>query len=166
MTAYLKIWDDYVMFAKLLDRMFDYLNRYYLKNQSLKPLGVTALDSFNNLLFNQVKDSFRDEVLKTFTKDRNGDIVDRGLMGRAVNCYVMQGLINATPKKDPSGFLWDGQRSITKYENEFERPFLDKLREEYETKAKIWISQCNAPEYLQKVEDAFNHEEQTSRQLL
>jgi hypothetical protein len=32
MTAYLKVWDNYAMLVKLLDRMFDYLNRYYLKN--------------------------------------------------------------------------------------------------------------------------------------
>lgn len=32
MTTYLKVWDNYTMLVKLLDRMFDYLNRYYLKN--------------------------------------------------------------------------------------------------------------------------------------
>lgn len=32
LVAYLKVWDDYAMFSKLMDRMFDYLNRYYLKN--------------------------------------------------------------------------------------------------------------------------------------
>jgi hypothetical protein len=26
------VWDNYTMLVKLLDRMFDYLNRYYLKN--------------------------------------------------------------------------------------------------------------------------------------
>ena len=30
--AYLQVWKDFSMFVKLLDRMFDYLNRYYLKN--------------------------------------------------------------------------------------------------------------------------------------
>ena len=46
--AYLQVWKDFSMFVKLLDRMFDYLNRYYLKNQSMKTLGVTALDFFNS----------------------------------------------------------------------------------------------------------------------
>lgn len=43
LKAFVKIWNDYNMFAKLLDKMFDYLNRYYLKNQSMKSLGQTAL---------------------------------------------------------------------------------------------------------------------------
>ena len=38
-TAFIKQWDNFAMLAKLMDRMFDYLNRYYLKNQSLKLLG-------------------------------------------------------------------------------------------------------------------------------
>lgn len=37
--AFVKVWDNYTMFAKLLDKMFDYLNRYYLKNQSMSSLG-------------------------------------------------------------------------------------------------------------------------------
>ena len=93
MTAYLKIWDNFAMLTKLLDRMFDYLNRYYLKNQSLKILGVTALEQFNQIFYNEVKDSFRTEVLLNLTKDRNGDIVNKDLLRDAVKCFVMQGLI-------------------------------------------------------------------------
>ena len=90
--AYLKVWKDYAMFVKLLDRMFDYLNRYYLKNQSLKMLGVTALEIFNNSFYKEVKDAFLTEVLLNFTKDRNGDQVEDKLMKDAVQCFVMQGL--------------------------------------------------------------------------
>lgn len=88
------------MFSKLMDRMFDYLNRYYLKNQSLKTLGVTSLDLFNKNFYEQIKQSFQSELLMTFTKDRNGDVVDRNVMTRAVNCYFYQGLIAAEPQKD------------------------------------------------------------------
>ncbi len=88
MTAYLKVWDNYAMLVKLLDRMFDYLNRYYLKNQSLKMLGVTALELFNQIFYNEVKDSFRTEVLLNFTKDRNGDVINKDLLRDAVQCFV------------------------------------------------------------------------------
>jgi Cullin family len=83
-TAYIKIWSDYAMLVKLLDRMFDYLNRYYLKNLSLKMLGVTALEIFNSHFYEGVKETFRNQVLLNFTKDRNGDIVDRDLMRDSV----------------------------------------------------------------------------------
>jgi len=32
LVSYIKIWDNYLIFSRLIDKMFDYLNRYYLKN--------------------------------------------------------------------------------------------------------------------------------------
>lgn len=48
MHAFLKSYEDYAMVAKLLDRVFDYLNRYYLKGKGDKAefLGVTAMKIF------------------------------------------------------------------------------------------------------------------------
>jgi len=37
--AFVLQWNNYVMFAKLLDKLFTYLNRYYLKNLSMRSLG-------------------------------------------------------------------------------------------------------------------------------
>lgn len=39
-------------------------------------------------------------------------------------------------------------------------------RSEYEAKGKLWIASCNAPEYLQKADDAFYHEEQKNAKIL
>ena len=47
LEAFVKVWEDFTMFAKMLDKMFDYLNRYFLKNQSMSTLGQSALKSFN-----------------------------------------------------------------------------------------------------------------------
>lgn len=51
-------------------------------------LGVTALEAFNQIFYNDVKDSFRTEVLLNFTKERNGDIINRDLLRDAVKCFV------------------------------------------------------------------------------
>ena len=129
-------------------------------------LGVTALELFNQIFYNEVKDSFRTEVLLNFTKDRNGDIINKDLLRDAVKCFVMQGLIGAKPTKDAFKFTWEGQRSITFYESEFEVQFLHNSRSEYDAKAKLWVASCNAPEYLQKADDAFAHEEQNNAKIL
>jgi hypothetical protein len=71
-------------------------------------LGVTALELFNQIFYNEVKDSFRTEVLLNFTKDRNGDIINKDLLRDAVKCFVMQGLIGAKPTKDAFKFTWEG----------------------------------------------------------
>lgn len=67
------------MVAKLLDRVFDYLNRYYLKGKGEKAefLGVTAMKIFIQNCYEPIKVSLRDKVLETFTKDRNGNVADK-----------------------------------------------------------------------------------------
>ena len=47
LIAYVKEWDNYAMFSKLMNRMFDYLDRSYLKILSFLTLGVTSLKLFN-----------------------------------------------------------------------------------------------------------------------
>jgi len=63
LQAFVKIWTDYNMYAKLLDKMFDYLNRYFLKNQSMKSLGQTALVKYNELFYERIKVELREVIL-------------------------------------------------------------------------------------------------------
>lgn len=63
LQAFVKIWTDYNMYAKLLDKMFDYLNRYFLKNQSMKSLGQTALVKYNELFYERIKVDLREVIL-------------------------------------------------------------------------------------------------------
>lgn len=59
------------MLSKNMDRMFDYLNRYYLTNQQLKYLGETSMDLFKSKFYEQVKDPLRNATLEAFRQDRN-----------------------------------------------------------------------------------------------
>lgn len=80
------------MVAKLLDRCFDYLNRFYLKGKNHEFLGVTAMKIFIANCFDKVKDPLRLKVLETFTKDRNGDIADKEMLEKIIKCYVIMGV--------------------------------------------------------------------------
>ena len=63
-------------------------------------------------------------------------------------------------------WTWNGIRSIDFYETEFEAQFLANIRLEYENKAKLWAASCDAPEYLQKADNALNYEEQKTSAIL
>lgn len=76
------------MLAKLMDRMFDYLNRYFLKNQNLKSIGITAMEIFVNKCYEQVKDSLRNQLLAVFTQDRNGKDADESQLAAVIKTYV------------------------------------------------------------------------------
>lgn len=159
LNAFVKAWDNFAMLSKLMDRMFDYLNRYYLKNQALKLLGVTSMELFINKCYEQVKEPLRAKVLQAFTDDRNGNLADKHLLVRVIQCYVQMGLVAAQPMKGNDGFYWAGSKNLTFYENEFEQMFLSNARDEYDKKAQKWISECTAPEYLILADKVFQHEE-------
>lgn len=61
--------------------------------------------------------------------------------------------------KGNDGFFWEGSKNLTFYEAEFETHFLTRASDEYENKAKKWISECTAPEYLKLADNVFDHEE-------
>ena len=45
------IWDNFIIFAKMMDRMFDYLNRYYLNNENLPLLGEQCMTMLDERVF-------------------------------------------------------------------------------------------------------------------
>jgi hypothetical protein len=57
--------------------MFDYLNRYYLKNQNMKMLGVIMMEKFNLLFHQKVKKIVLDAVLSLLNKQRNNEMIDK-----------------------------------------------------------------------------------------
>ena len=90
MKAYLKVWSDYAMLVGLMNKMFNYLNSHYLNNvvHGFKLLSVTALDIFEKNFYSEVKDAFRTELFLNFTKDRNGEKVEKELMREVVTYFV------------------------------------------------------------------------------
>ncbi len=84
LEAFVKVWENYTMFAKLLDKMFDYLNRYFLKNQSMSSLGQTALKKFNELFYPKIKETLRELLMQNISKDRNGETVKRQVLKKVI----------------------------------------------------------------------------------
>ena len=152
LEAFAKVWDDYTMFAKLLDKMFDYLNRYFLKNQSMSSLSATALKKFNEMLYPEVKKTLKEKLLEQISKDRNREAINREVIKKVIQCYVDMGLAGAKTIKVEAGFIWQGDRKLDTYEAEFEQNFLTYSREEFEKKSNYWVSTLNCPEYLNEVD--------------
>jgi hypothetical protein len=75
------------MVAKMLHRMFSYLDRYYLKDANKKKTGPVAIEMFFNAMTQSAKETIRHAIQQEFTKDRNGNVVDKDLMKRVVQTY-------------------------------------------------------------------------------
>lgn len=105
------------------------------------------------------KDQLRNAILEEFTRDRNGNVVDRQLMTRVIKTYVQLGLKNAKPVKTEIGFFWEGNKDLEFYTNQFEAPFVKRASQEYDVKAKNHIAESTAPEYLRWADTCFLQEE-------
>lgn len=72
MQAFVKAWHDYVMVTKLMERVFEYLDRFYLKQGDKLSLGETAMRIFIDSCYKDqgVLMPLRRATLETFTSDR------------------------------------------------------------------------------------------------
>ena len=66
--------------------MFEYLDRYYLKNgaERAQNLTETALSKFKDLVFNDKISELRRSILEEIQKDRLNEIVDKDLIKNAI----------------------------------------------------------------------------------
>ena len=124
LEAYVKCYENFTIYAKLLDRMFDYLNRYYLKNQCLPSLGEKCMSYYKTIYYERQKHELRTALLQQITKDRRGEIINKEVLKKAIGCYVDMGLVQPKPMKIPTGFQWQGDRNLATYDEEFEAPYL------------------------------------------
>ena len=88
-----KVWEAYVIYSKMMDRSFEYLNRYYLKNNSLQLIAEKCMELFNNQVFNRKKEAITSAILEQIKKDRAGDAVDKEVIKRSIQVFVDIGLV-------------------------------------------------------------------------
>ena len=156
---YVQCQKNFLMFSALLCRMFEYLNKYYIKLKNLAELGEKCMTLYKTLYFEGQKNEIREAVLLQITKDRKGQIVDKETLKMALKYYTIMGLQKPAPKKVPTGFEWLGTRDIQMYKTEFEAYYLPHSKTHFEAQANEWFSGLNCPEYLNKVKEALEHEE-------
>ena len=157
--SYVQCQKNFLMFSALLCRMFEYLNKYYIKLKSLPELGEKCMTSYKTLYFEGQKNEIREAVLLQITKDRKRQIVDKETLKMALKYYSIMGLKQPNPKKVPTGFEWLGSRDIQLYQAEFEAEYLRHSKSHFEAQANEWYSTLNCPEYLNKTKEALEHEE-------
>ena len=73
------------------------------------------------------------------------------------------GLLKPKPvKTKESCFVWQGDRNLAVYDDDFEQLFLKHTMNEYRLKAKKWVQERNCPEYLTEVDQALTKEEENA----
>ena len=76
LQAFVKIWNDFNMFAKLLEQIFEYLNRSFLPKFGCRLLGETSLLHFLEQFYEKIKVELREVILDQISRIRNSEIID------------------------------------------------------------------------------------------
>lgn len=77
LTNLVKVWDNYCIFSKTIDRIFEYLNRFFLKNANMPQIGEKCLDMFRMTIFSEAKGTITRAILDQIKLQRSGQAINR-----------------------------------------------------------------------------------------
>jgi len=135
-------WSNHKIYVKWMERFFTYLDRYYVKLQSVEPLHNRGFTIFLQLVFEEVKKDTRTAILRVINQERQGESIDQDLVKGVIEMFIDLGL-----------------GSLSAYNTEFEESFLPASTDYFVRQASGWLSEDSFPEYLRKAEVALNAEE-------
>eukprot|EP00823_Brevimastigomonas_motovehiculus_P006923 TRINITY_DN5949_c0_g1_i1.p1 TRINITY_DN5949_c0_g1~~TRINITY_DN5949_c0_g1_i1.p1 ORF type:complete len:757 (+),score=176.94 TRINITY_DN5949_c0_g1_i1:117-2387(+) len=130
-----KRWNDHVIMKRWMSDFFRYLNRYYVKRASKKPLEEIAVICFHDVIYEQSKAKMTTEILSLIQQDRDGEEVDTDLLREAINIYVEMGM---------------GTDKV--YQRDFNDPFIAATASYYFREVTNWAASDSCPDFLRKAE--------------
>mmetsp|Transcript_25222 Transcript_25222/g.64092 ORF Transcript_25222/g.64092 Transcript_25222/m.64092 type:complete len:755 (+) Transcript_25222:109-2373(+) len=143
MKELLHRWSNHKIYVKWMDRFFTYLDRYYVKLQSVETLNNRGYSIFHQLVFEECKKDTRNALLRVINLERQGEHIDQDLVKGVIDMFIDLGLGNPNV-----------------YNTEFEEAFLPATSDYFVRQASGWLSEDSFPEYLRKAEVALHAEEQ------
>ncbi|THV03349.1 Cullin-domain-containing protein [Dendrothele bispora CBS 962.96] len=155
---YASEWDRYTTGANYLNRLFTYLNRYWVKRE--RDEGKKAVYQVYTLALAQWKQHFfvpiqrensklAGAILRLIERQRNGEAIDQGLVKKVVFSFVSLGLDNTDPNKE----------CLDIYKEHFETPFIEATEQYYRKESEGFLASNTVSEYLRKAEDRLKEEE-------
>ncbi|KXN86112.1 Cullin-1 [Leucoagaricus sp. SymC.cos] len=151
-------WDRYTTGANYLNRLFTYLNRYWVKRErdegkkGVYQVYTLALAQWKTYFFAHIqKDNAKltNAVLRLITQQRNGELIDQGLVKKVVDSFVSLGLDNSDPNKE----------CLDVYRDQFENSFLSATETYYKAESEAFLAENSVSDYLKKAEERLREEE-------
>ncbi|KAF8651092.1 hypothetical protein AX16_004892 [Volvariella volvacea WC 439] len=158
LTYYAKEWDRYTTGANYLNRLFTYLNRYWVKRErdegkktvyQVYTLALAQWKAHFFLKVQQDREILTNAVLRLITQQRNGELIDQGLVKKVVDSFVSLGLDNNDPNKE----------CLDVYKEHFELPFIAATEQYYKAESEAFLASNSISDYLKKAEDRLKEEE-------
>ena len=133
LERFVSTWKNFTMYAMLINRLFDYIDRNYITKQGYEPMGMWCQKLFKTQVIEREAEGLSQEihygvkVQELIYQDRKGDAIDKDMIKAFVQLYVDLGKADTSlkPTRTRDGeFIWQGQPNLSYYNEYFERPFL------------------------------------------
>jgi len=133
-------WGNHQIMNKWLKKFFRYLDDYHVTHHSLPTLTAVGLRCFQTKVYDNMKTDITSAILGLVNDEREGNIIDKGLVKSIVDLYENMGV-----------------GSSSAYNADLEEALLSSTREYYAKKREDWINE-STPDYLIKAEKALEEE--------
>jgi cullin 1 len=142
------------MLAKWMSKMFNYLDRYYLKFSNMDSTILTSIKLFKSTIFDTIKHDLVETVLEEIRKWRDSEDVEWDVLHLVIESFITIGITkNAKIEKGTAGegsLKWGGEQNLNEYDGLFEKTFIKHTRTYYHAQAENWLMNMNSPEYIRK----------------
>ncbi|KAI8145631.1 Cullin [Fennellomyces sp. T-0311] len=153
---YTKQWIRYTTAARVVNNIFMYLNRYWVKREIDEDRKNDVYDVFTLTLvcwkrhmFQFVHHNVIAAVLKLIERERNGETIETSLVKSIVESFVSLGLDTSDANKS----------NLDVYRESFETPFINATEVYYTTESEKFISENSIPDYMKKADIRLGEEE-------
>ncbi|KAK9061754.1 hypothetical protein SSX86_018937 [Deinandra increscens subsp. villosa] len=133
-------WMEHNKALQMIRDILMYMDRTYIPSTHKTPVHKLGLNLWrDNIVYSiNIQTRLKDTLLEIVQKERNGEVINRGLMRNIVK------------------MLMDLGPSV--YQQDFEQPFLDVSANFYRGESQHFIECCDCGEYLKKAEKRLNEE--------
>ncbi|KAI5650715.1 hypothetical protein M9H77_36720 [Catharanthus roseus] len=145
-------WSIHKTLVRVLSRLFQILDRFYVPRKSLPTLNEVGFSCFQKLVYQELSGEIRDAVIsvegfpseihREIHKEREGERIDRSLLKNVVDIFII------------------GMGKMDYYENDFEAALLNDTASYYSRKASNWTSEDSCQDYLLKAVECLKQEKE------
>ncbi|CAM6081663.1 unnamed protein product [Calypogeia fissa] len=142
-------WENHKVMVTFLSTMFGYLDRYFLPRFGQPSLRSLGPRTFHDLVYEEMKNKLEDILVTMIHNEREGGKIDWTLVKNMVGMFVEIGV-----------------HSVDFYEHEIELPMLTDAAAYYSRKAALWIEDHSFPNYMLKVDECLQRENERARNYM
>ncbi|RSH81909.1 uncharacterized protein EHS24_008106 [Apiotrichum porosum] len=157
---YARQWDRYTTGASYVHKLFNYLNKHWVKREKdegrkdVYTVYTLALVAWKRNFFRYIQKDTNEvsrltqAVLRQIELQRNGESIDNGLLKKVIESYVALGIDDA-----------DAQRQNLDVYNEcFQKYFIQATDKYYAAESAAFVTANSVPDYMKKAEDRLQEE--------